>query len=270
MMSRELAFKERSKTLRKLIVTVANRVGGGHVGGSLSEIDVLNYIYFELESDPCNFTNSNRTRFLLSKGHGVLGLYACFQLKGIMKEDEIFEFMAEKSRLPGHSEHFHFKEIEYTTGSLGQGLSVAAGKAFFAKLKKENFVTYCMLGDGECNEGSVWEALMFISQHKLFNLVPIIDNNKFESLGKVSDILSIEPLADKLESFGFQVIEIDGHNFAQIDRAFTTKPMDKPIAIVANTIKGKGVSFMEHKAKWHYRGLDDDELVSAITEIDFS
>ena len=257
-----------SRNLRRRILNVAAGKGG-HIGGSFSAVDIIltlykNILNIDLE-DP---KWPERDRFILSKGHCSLALYAVLEEIGFLEPGELDSYTLKGSRLAGHAEHFEIPAIEMTTGSLGHGISCAAGMALAAKISGKNWKVFCVVGDGECNEGSVWETLLFTAQQNLKNLIIIIDNNKMESLDLTKNILSIEPLAEKFASFNFEVREIDGHNFGEIFLALTTQPkFDKPVIIVANTVKGKGVSFMENTPMWHYRAPSEAELINALAEL---
>ena len=257
-----------AKKLRRRILNVATGKGG-HIGGSFSALDVLLTIYNHvLEVNLENPQWEDRDRFVLSKGHCSLALYAILEEIGFLNPGELDTYTLEGSRLAGHTEHFEIPAIEMTTGSLGHGISCAAGMALAARISGKDWKVFCVIGDGECNEGSVWETLLFTAQQKLKNLIIIVDNNKMESLDFTNNILSIEPLAEKFVSFNFEVREIDGHNFKEIFLSLVTPPkFDKPIIIIANTIKGKGVSFMENAAMWHYRAPSETELRDAIAEL---
>jgi transketolase len=262
-------FQAESNRLRMRMFEVAKKAGGGHLGGSFSVIDVLFFLYAEvLNIDSNDSRNPTRDRLILSKGHSCLALYVCLEKFGFIASDEALTFLEEDSRLAGHSEHFHIDSIEITTGSLGHGLGVAAGIALAAKKMGATWRTFCILGDGECNEGSVWETLMFIAQHNLNNIVTIIDANKQESLDWTKNILSIDPISEKVRAFGLNPIEIDGHSFVEIQSAFQkASASNQPTVIIANTIKGKGVDFMEGSMKWHYRAPSDDEFKLGIEQL---
>lgn len=257
-----------SKKLRRRILNVSMGKGG-HIGGSFSVIDVILTLYKHVLN--INLQNpkwEDRDRFVLSKGHCSLALYAVLEEMGFLYPGELDTYTLRGSRLAGHAEHFEIPAIEMTTGSLGHGISCAAGMALAAKISGANWKVYCVIGDGECNEGSVWETLLFTAQQNLKNLIIIVDNNKMVSLDKTNKILSIEPLAEKLNSFNFEVREINGHNFEEIFLSLLTPlKFDKPLIIIANTIKGKGVSFMEHTAMWHYRAPSEIELIDALAEL---
>jgi transketolase len=262
------SLKITSKKLRRRILNVAAGKGG-HIGGSFSALDIIltlykNVLNINLE-DP---KWPERDRFILSKGHCSLALYAVLEEIGFLEPGELDNYTLKGSRLAGHAEHFEIPAIEMTTGSLGHGISCSAGMALAAKISGKNWKVFCVVGDGECNEGSVWETLLFAAQQNLKNLIIIVDNNKMESLDLTKNILSIEPLAEKFTSFNFEVREIDGHNFEEVFAALTTQPkFNKPIIIVANTVKGKGVSFMENTPMWHYRAPSEAELKNGLAEL---
>lgn len=260
---------KKSSSLRLRILSAAYSAKGGHIGGAFSILDILTYMYEHiLNIDSSNPLMHDRDRLILSKGHSCLALYACLESYGFIESDELMTFLKTDSRLPGHSEHFHIPAIEITTGSLGHGIGVAAGIALAEKFLNSNYWTFCILGDGECNEGSVWETLMFIRQHNLNKLITLIDFNKQESLDLTEKILSVEPLLDKIEAFGLNAIQINGHSFIEIDRAFKeAKQSKKPSVIIAHTIKGKGVDFMEGVTKWHYRAPTTEEFQAAILQL---
>jgi len=257
-----------SRNLRRRILNVAAGKGG-HIGGSFSAVDIILTLYKNiLNIDLKDPKWPERDRFILSKGHCSLALYAVLEEIGFLEPGELDSYTLKGSRLAGHAEHFEIPAIEMTTGSLGHGISCAAGMALAAKISGKNWKVFCVVGDGECNEGSVWETLLFTAQQNLKNLIIIIDNNKMESLDLTKNILSIEPLVEKFASFNFEVREIDGHNFGEIFLALTTQPkFDKPVIIVANTVKGKGVSFMENTPMWHYRAPSEAELINALAEL---
>lgn len=257
-----------AKKLRRRILAVAFG-RGGHIGGSFSSLDLILVLYKEILN--INLQNprwESRDRFILSKGHCSLALYAVLEEIGVLDEGELDTYTLGGSRLAGHVEDFKIPAIELSTGSLGHGLACAAGLALAGRISNKNWRVFCILGDGECNEGSVWESLLFIAQQKLKNLIVIVDNNKMESLDKTNDILSIEPLSEKFISFNFEVREIDGHNYGEIYSSVCAPlKFDKPLIIIANTVKGKGVSFMENSAKWHYRAPSESELLEAMKEL---
>ncbi len=250
---------------RKRIVEMVYRAGVGHVGGALSVIDLLTAIY-ENEVD---FGESRRTRVVLSKGHAVPAVYAELAEKGIVKEELFPTFRQINSRLQGHPYTCDIPEVDATTGLLGQGFSMAVGMAVVKKQEKDPHKVYAIAGDGEMQEGQMWEAMMCAAHYKLDNLVLILDYNKLSSSHPANEIINLEPLGEKLKAFNYHVIEIDGHDMEEIlaalEEAKNVKGM--PVLILANTIKGKGVSFMEHVPKWHSSGLTDEEYGIAMQDL---
>ena len=242
----------------------------GHPGGSLSAADLFTYLYFkEMRVDPQNPRDDHRDRFVLSKGHTAPGLYATLALKGFFPVDELSTLRHIGSRLQGHPNMNTVPGIDMSTGSLGQGVSTAAGMALAAKYQGKDCRVYTLLGDGEIQEGEVWEAFMFAHHYKLDNLCVIIDNNGLQIDGRVEDVMSPYPIPEKLRAFGFQVYEIDGHDFEQMETAFNQARETKgvPSAIVMKTVKGKGVSFMENQAGWHGKAPNDEEFEIAMNEL---
>lgn len=243
----------------------------GHPGGSLSAADIMTYLYFnEMNVDPANPKIKNRDRFVLSKGHCCPSLYAILALKGFFAWDELKNLRHVGSMLQGHPDMNKTPGVDMSTGSLGQGISTACGMALAAKIDNLPYRVYTVLGDGECEEGQVWEAAMFAAHNKLDNLVVIVDQNGLQIDGKVSEVCGIEPLDKKFESFGFEVIKINGHCFDDIEAAFNKakEVKGKPTAILAATVKGKGVSFMEDQVDWHGKGPNKDEYEKAIAELE--
>ncbi|MBQ2687170.1 MAG: transketolase [Clostridia bacterium] len=243
----------------------------GHPGGSLSAADIMTYLYFnEMNVDPANPKMKNRDRFVLSKGHCCPSLYAILALKGFFAWDELKNLRHVGSMLQGHPDMNKTPGVDMSTGSLGQGISTACGMALAAKIDNLPYRVYTVLGDGECEEGQVWEAAMFAAHNKLDNLVVIVDQNGLQIDGKVSEVCGIEPLDKKFESFGFEVIKINGHCFDDIEAAFNKakEVKGKPTAILAATVKGKGVSFMEDQVDWHGKGPNKDEYEKAIAELE--
>ena len=242
----------------------------GHPGGSLSAADIFTYLYFkEMNVDPQNPQWEDRDRFVLSKGHCCPSLYAVLALKGYFDWDELISLRHVGAMLQGHPDMKGTPGIDMSTGSLGQGVSAACGMALAGKLDNKDYRVYTVLGDGEVEEGQVWEAAMFASHHKLDNLVVIVDQNGLQIDGPVAEVGGIEPLDKKFEAFGFEVIKIDGHDFEQIkdalDRAKTVK--GKPTAILAKTVKGKGVSFMENQVGWHGVAPNKEQYEAATAEL---
>ena len=242
----------------------------GHPGGSLSAADMFTYLYFkEMNIDPANPKWEDRDRFVLSKGHTAPGLYATLALRGFFPVDDMDTLRQIGSHLQGHPNMNETPGVDMSTGSLGQGISAAAGMALGAKYQKKDCRVYTLLGDGEIQEGQVWEACMFASHYNLDNLCVIVDNNGLQIDGKVADVMSPYPIPEKLAAFGFEVMEIDGHDFDQIEAAFekAKATKGKPFGIVMKTIKGKDVSFMENNAGWHGKAPNDDEYAQAMSEL---
>jgi len=262
-------FKELTKQMRVDIIRMIEAAGSGHPGGSLSIIDILAVLYADfLKHDPKNPSWPDRDRVVLSKGHGCPALYTAMAYSGYFPRAELMTLRKLGSPLQGHPDRMRLPGVEMSTGSLGQGLSVAIGMALAAKLDKKDYRTYCILGDGELQEGQVWEALMSAPKFKLDNLTVIIDHNNGQIDGPVSEVMSIEPVADKLESFGWHTKTIDGHDFAQIQQALSwAKAADGPRAVHAKTVKGKGVSFMENVIDWHGKAPKKEEADKAVAEI---
>ena len=249
-----------AKKLRKNILTMAYTGQSVHIGCAFSLVEIFIVLYRDF------FKNNH---ILLSKGHGVMAQYVCLAEIGLIEQSELINYFKDGSRLKGLAES-EIKGIDISSGSLGHGLSVAVGIALGAKLNNDQSKTFCIVGDGESNEGSIWESIMFASHYKLNNLILIIDNNKFQAMGLTSEVMNMLNFKDKLVAFGFDTIEVDGHNENEIHNAIITLNQlnnGKPKAIVANTIKGKGVSFMENNNMWHYSRLDEKLYESSIKEL---
>ena len=252
------------------IIDSTHSAKAGHPGGSLSAAEMFTYLYFrELNIDPKNPKWENRDRFVLSKGHTAPGLYAALAYRGFFPVEDLLTLRHIDSYLQGHPSMNSVPGVDMSTGSLGQGISCAAGMALGLKHQGKSARVYTLLGDGEIQEGQVWEACMFASHYKLDNLCVIIDNNGLQIDGDVADVMSPYPIVDKLEAFGFKALTIDGHDFDQIEAALNTARATKgqPTAIVMKTIKGKGVSFMENNAGWHGKAPNDAEHEQAIGEL---
>ncbi len=251
---------------RKRIINMIYKAKSGHSGGSLSIIDMLTAIY---EID-VNFNENPRSRVVLSKGHTVPAQYAILNSKGIIKDEEMNTLRKINSRLQGHPSIKDIPEVDATTGLLGQGLSIAVGMAIAKRNKNDNHHVYAIVGDGEMQEGQIWEAMMQAAHYKLNNLILIIDYNKLSSYGDVNQSMNLEPLKQKVEAFNFHTIEIDGNNMEQVVNALyeSYEVKDKPIAIICNTIKGKGVSFMENNPKWHNGEISDEEYKIAMQDLE--
>ena len=258
--------------LRKRIVETSSLSRIPHLGSCFSCLDLLVYLYWrELSIDPKNPNAENRDRFILSKGHGAPALFQVLAEKDFFPLSRLNDFGKDGSVFHEHPpKPDYIPGIEAATGSLGHGLSMGLGMAISSELLKSNFRTYVLISDGECNEGSIWEAALMAPTLNLDKLTVIIDFNKWQATGRSEEIMKLQPLSDKWRSFGWHVVEIDGHNFNQIGKSFSEvkEVNNKPSLIIAHTIKGKGVSFMEDDNNWHYRIPNDEELKSAINELE--
>jgi len=260
-----VALDSRSKHLRSLVIDGLS-AGRGHVGSSLSLIEIIRVLYDDvLNVRPEEPDWADRDRFILSKGHGCLGLYAVLADRGFFSKDELLRFCKHDALLGGHADA-HIPGIEASTGALGHGLPIAVGAAIAARLHKRNSRVFVVMGDGEVNEGSVWEAAMHASKHKLENLTAIVDYNKLQSYGRIEDVLPLEPLADKWRAFGFAVREVDGHDVGALQKAFAELPFSpgKPNAVIAHTLKGRGISFAELDATWHHKSTVDAAMIERL------
>ena len=256
--------------IRRNIIKMIYNAASGHPGGALSLTDILTVLYFkEMNIDPNNPKKEDRDRFVLSKGHASSALYATLAERGFLSEEELIGFRKLDSKLQGHPDMKYISGVDMSTGSLGQGLSSANGMAIAGKLDGKKYRVYCALGDGEIQEGQVWEAAMSSSKYKLDNLCIIVDNNNLQIDGTVESVMSPYPIDKKFEDFGFHVINIDGHDYKQIIDAFeeakTVK--GKPTAIIAKTVKGKGVSFMENQARWHGKAPNEEQFNIAMQDL---
>lgn len=267
-------LKQKSSEARSSIIKTVHHAKAGHIGGPMSATDLLVSLYFnEMNISPENPEDVNRDRFVLSKGHSAIALYSVLALKGYFPVDELKTFDSIDSRLQAHPDMKALPGLDMSTGSLGQGISAAVGMALGAKLQNKDFRTYCILGDGESQEGQVWEAADMAVKYNLDNLVVILDYNKLQQFGWAGEngkqeVPILEP-EKRWDAFGWHVISIDGHNFQEISDAFAEARTitGKPTLIIANTVKGKGVSFMENEYSWHSRVPTDEELIRAIEEI---
>ena len=266
-----LELKKRANDVRKGIVTAVHSAKAGHPGGSLSAADMYTFLYFEeMNIDPADPKKADRDRFVLSKGHTAPGLYSTLANRGYFPVEDLKTLRKLGSYLQGHPCMQHIPGVDMSSGSLGQGISTAVGMALGAKLDNKDFRVYTLLGDGEIQEGQVWEAAMFAGHRQLDNLVVIVDNNGLQIDGAIDEVCSPYPIDKKFEAFNFHTIVIDGHNFDEIRAAFKeareTKGM--PTAIIAKTVKGKGVSFMENNVGWHGKGPNDEECRIALEELE--
>jgi len=261
---RDFARRIRAHALRMVHAAKAS-----HIGGCLSMADILAVLYTRvLRVDPSRPRWADRDRFVLSKGHATAILYASLAESGFFPPGDLKNYCTEGSILTGHVSHA-VPGVEVSTGSLGHGLPIAVGMAMAARAAGAGARVFCLLSDGECDEGSNWEAILFAPHHRLDNLVAIVDFNKIQSFGSVEEVLNLEPFADKWRAFGWHVCEVDGHDVGALERALETVPQmaGRPTVIIAQTVKGKGVSFMENSLTWHYRSPSDQELVAALAEV---
>ena len=264
-------LKKTANEVRKGIVTAVHSAKAGHPGGSLSAADIFTYLYFEeMNIDPKDPKKADRDRFVLSKGHTAPGYYSALANRGYFPVEDLKTLRHLGSYLQGHPCMQETPGVDMSSGSLGQGISAAVGMALAAKLDGKDYRTYTLLGDGEIQEGQVWEAAMFAGARNLDNLVVIVDNNGLQIDGKIEDVCSPYPIDKKFEAFNFHVINIDGNDFDQIDAAFKEAKATKgmPTAIIAKTVKGKGVSFMENNAGWHGKAPNDEEYATAMADLE--
>ncbi len=263
-------YRDLAHRIRRHVVTMTSAARSSHVGTSLSAAELLAVLYAGvLRIDPARPDWADRDRFVLSKGHGAAGLYAVLAERGFFAVDELRTFCRDGASLLGHVSH-RVPGVELSTGSLGHGLSVATGMAWAARYDGRPYRAIAMLSDGECDEGSTWEPVLFAAHHRLDNLIVIVDYNKIQSLGRVDEVMGLEPFADKWRSWGWDVREIDGHDVAVIEETLAAAPFTagRPSCIIAHTVKGKGVSFMEDTLLWHYRSPQGAEFDAAMKELD--
>lgn len=266
----KLELQKTAVLVRKGILTGIYNAKSGHPGGSLSAADIFTYLYFEeMNVNPDNPKDENRDRFVLSKGHTAPGYYSSLAHRGFFNVEELTKLRKVGSFLQGHPDMKHIPGVDMSSGSLGQGLSTAVGMALSAKLSNKEYRTYCLCGDGEIQEGQIWEAAMFAGHRKLDNLCVIVDNNNLQIDGTVGEVCSPYPIDEKFKAFGFHVININGNDFDEIDAAFKEAKATKgmPTAIIAHTVKGKGVSFMENNVGWHGKAPNDEEYKIAMEEL---
>ena len=266
----KLALQKMAVEVRKGIVSSVHSAKAGHPGGSLSAADIFTYLYFEEKNiDPKDPKKEDRDRFVLSKGHTAPGLYSALANRGYFPVEDLLTLRHTGSYLQGHQDMKHIPGVDMSSGSLGQGLSAACGMALAGKMKQQDYRVYALCGDGEIEEGQIWEAAMFAGFRKLDNLCVIVDNNNLQIDGPIDEVCSPYPIDKKFESFNFHVINIDGNDFDEIKRAFdearTTKGM--PTAIIAHTVKGKGVSYMENSVGWHGKAPNDEEYAVAMEDL---
>ncbi len=262
----ELAKRVRAQALR-----MVHRAQASHIGSSLSVADVLAVLYAEvLRVDPSRPEWPDRDRCILSKGHAAAAFYAVLAERGFFPHGQLESYCADGARLAGHVTHYGVPGVDWSTGSLGHGLSVACGMALAGRRDGRAYRVFAILSDGECDEGSTWEAALFAPHQRLDNLVAIVDYNKIQSFGRVKDVLDLEPLADKWRAFNWAVRELDGHDHAALRAALRAVPFEpgRPSVLIAHTVKGKGVSFMEDQLAWHYKSPDDTQLAAALAELE--
>lgn len=259
-----MSLDDRSKLLRRYVVDAMRGGGRGHLGSSMSMIEVLRVLYDSvLKFDPLDPELADRDRFILSKGHGCLALYAILADKGFFPVSELESFCLPTSRLGGHPERGKVPGVEASTGALGHGVPIGVGISLAMRLQKRKSRVFVLTGDGEINEGSNWEAAMAAAKHKLSNLTVLVDYNKLQSYGRTADVLDLEPLSDKFKSFGFVIHEVDGHDVSALEKIFKKLPFSKdaPSAIICHTVKGKGFPFAEGNPEWHHKsGLTEDDF----------
>ena len=266
-----LELMKTANEVRKGVIKAVHSAKSGHPGGSLSAADIYTYLFFEeLNVDPAEPKKADRDRFVLSKGHTAPGYYSALANRGFFPVEDLTTLRKVGSYLQGHPDMKHIPGVDMSSGSLGQGISAAVGMAISAKLSNEDYRVYTLLGDGEIQEGQVWEASMLAGHRNLDNLVVIVDNNNLQIDGAISEVNSPYPIDKKFEAFNFHVINVDGHNFDELRAAFKEAKETKgmPTAIIAKTVKGKGVSFMEDKASWHGTAPNDEQFAVAMEELE--
>lgn len=266
-----IELQKKANEVRKGIVTSVHSAKAGHPGGSLSAADIFTYLYFEeMNVDPENPKMEDRDRFVLSKGHTAPGLYAVLANRGYFPVEDLKTLRKIGSYLQGHPDMKHIPGVDMSSGSLGQGISAAVGMALSAKMREKDYRVYTLLGDGEIQEGQVWEAAMFAGHRKLDNLVVIVDNNGLQIDGKIDDVCSPYPIDEKFAAFQFHVINVDAHDFDDLRKAFREARETKgvPTAIIAHSTKGKGVSFMENQASWHGTAPNDEQYAVAMADLE--
>jgi len=263
-------YRALSVLIRAHVLKMSHHAHSSHVGTALSAADLLAVLYGNvLRVDPARPDWPDRDRFILSKGHGCASLYAVLVERGFFPKEWLESYGQDGSHLFEHITHHGVPGVEASTGSLGHGLPIGCGMALAGRRDSRSYRIFVMLSDGECDEGSTWEAVLFAPHHRLDNLVAIVDHNKLQAFGKVKEVLDLEPLADKWRAFNWAVREIDGHDFVQIEKVLSSIPFEpgRPSCIIAHTIKGKGVSFMENQLAWHYKSPNDEQLHQALDEL---
>lgn len=268
---KNLELKKIANEIRKGVITAVYNAQAGHPGGSLSATDILTYLYYkELNIDPTNPQKPERDRFVLSKGHVAPGLYSTLAHRGFFPVEELVTLRKTGSRLQGHPDMKQVPGVDMSTGSLGQGISAAVGMALSAKLSHKDYRVYTLVGDGELQEGQVWEAAMFAGHRALDNLTVVVDNNGLQIDGSIEEICSPYPIGEKFKAFNFHVLEVDAHDFDSLQNAFDDAKSykGKPTAIIAKSVKGKGVSFMENNASWHGKAPNEEQYKVAMDDLE--
>ncbi len=264
---------EKAKELRKLVFKTICNGGGGHIPASFSIVEILTVLYYDiLNIDPRNPLDPNRDRFILSKGHAGVTLYAVLADKYFFEKKHLSTYGKKGTILGGHPDMFKIPGVEASTGALGHGFPFAIGQALAGKMNGNSYRVFTLLGDGECQEGSIWEAALFASQNRLTNLTAIVDYNKLQAMDKLDEIVTLEPFVDKWKSFGWAVREVDGHDINALQKLFRSLPFEtnKPNLVIAHTIKGKGISYMENTPIWHYRFPKGEEMTKACQELELT
>lgn len=266
-----MEYSQISKKIRKKVLKMIHKSQEAHIGSCLSCVDILTVLYFKiLKIDSNNPLDDNRDRFILSKGHAAAALYAVLAQREFFSVNELNKYCQNGEKLAGHSTRQCVPGIEVSTGSLGHGLPMGTGMSLSAKNDEKDYRIFVLMSDGECQEGSNWEAALFSSHYKLDNLIAIIDYNKLQALGRTNEVLNLEPLKKKWEDFGWKVKEINGHNFSEIEKGLSCVPFEKnkPSLLIAHTIKGKGISFIEDKLVSHYKHFTEEEYKLALKELE--
>jgi len=259
---------QRAKTIRRHVVDMVTRSKSSHVGTCLSMVDALTVLYFRiLRIDPARPEDPDRDRFVLSKAHGSAALYATLAERGFFSTEVLTRYYVDGGTLPGHLDREAAPGVETSGGSLGHGLSIGVGMALAQQMDSRPGRVFVLVGDGECNEGSIWEAAMLAPQLKLTNLTTLVDYNQIQSLGRTNDIINQRNLSERWRSFGWDARDVDGHNLAALEDVLSAPPTDRPRALILHTVKGKGVSFMEDKLLWHYRSPNEAEYAQAMKEL---
>lgn len=258
---------DRSRHLRSLVIEALDGGARGHIGSTLSLMEIMRVLYDDVMTfDPADPGLPSRDRLILSKGHGCIALYALLADKGFFPESDLRGFCRYESRLGGHPEHGHVPGVEASTGSLGHGLSIGVGMAQAARIRGAQHRVFVVVGDGEIDEGSVWEAALSAGHHRFRNLTVVVDYNKLQSYGAISDVWDLEPLTDKWRAFGFSVAEVDGHDVVQLRASLSSQADDAPTVVIAHTVKGRGIDFAEGVASWHHKASLKPEDISGLRE----